>query len=400
MRRYLFGLGVCLYVSAFVHGDELMSKRMQSVVDEVSELRERYEYALEKNKACIDQVNEQQKTMKKISHEQGYDYELFEKNRKRLSILEAENVELKKRPVSSSADEKKKFDALNKEIAAIQRENQRLQSSAQILVEKNHSLLEQITKFKHSSSDESNTIDVKQLEAFQSDLESTQQENERLLAEKSALSEENKGLIIKVKTLEAQMQTADKELKTTPVRNDDKYTAVQSELEAQREKNKKLQESSDLIEANLLEKLEEKERELVELKEKLVLATSSSDCHPKKVITVCQDDNPFPQLMMKEKKSIEPLETEVQMVIEVKKTPTVTVKRITTEKACVYRMNKEAEIYDAPYGKSVDRWEEKTSFTSNIHEGEWIKITGFFVDRKWQKAEKEMWVKAEDTLKR
>lgn len=388
MKRYLFGLGLCLYVSTLVYGDELMSKRMQSVVDEVSELRERYEHSLEKNKACIDQINEQQKIMKKISHEQGYDYELFEKNRRRLSILEAENAALKKRPASNGADDKKKFDALNKEIDVIQRENKRLQSSAQILVEKNHSLLDQITKLKHSSSDENKAIGV------------NQQEYERLLAENSELSEENKGLIIKVSTLEAQVQTAQKEPKTTSVQNDDKYTAMQSELEAQKNKNKKLQDSSRLIEENLHEKLTETEKELVELKEKLALATSSGDCSPKKVITVCKDDNPFPELMMKEKKSIQPLETEAQMVIEVKKTPTVVVERIVTEKASVYRMNKEAEIYDAPYGKSIDRWEEKTSFTSNISEGKWIKITGFFVDRKWQKAKEEMWVKTEDTLKR
>lgn len=399
MRRYLVGLGLCLYLSALVHGDELMSKRMQSVVDEVSELRERYEHALEKNKVCIDQVNEQQKIMKKISHEQGYDYELFEKNRKRLSLLETENAALKKRPASNGADEKKKSDALNKEIDVIKRENKRLQSSAQILAEKNHSLLEQITKLKHSRSDKSKAIGVEQLEALQDDLETAQLKYERLQEENSELNEAYKGLIIKMSALEAEMQT-DKELMTTPVQRNDKYTAMQSELEAQKEKNKKLQESSHLIEENLHEKLAEREKELVELKDKLALASSSGDCRPKNVITVCEDDNPFPQLMMKEKKNIKPLETEAQMVIEVKKTPTVTVERITTEKASVYRMNKEAEIYDAPHGKSIDRWEEKTSFTSNVSEGEWIKITGFFVDRKWQKAQEEMWVKAEDTLKR
>ena len=373
---------------------------MQSVVDEVSELRQRYEHSLEKNKACIKQIDEQERTIKKISHEQGYDFELFEKNRKRLSILEAENTELKKRPASSSTDEKKKFDTLSKEIDIIKRENQRLHSSAEILVEKNHSLIEQITKLKRSGTDDSKAVDIKQLEALQSDLEISRQKYEKLQAENSELSESHKGLIVKMTALEVQIQTADKKLKTTVVPSDDKYAAIQSELEAQKEKNKKLQDSSRLIEENLHEKLAKTQKELTGLQNKLALASSSDDCKPKRVITVCKDDNPFPQLMMKEKKNIKPLETEAQMVIEIKKTPTVIVERITTEKASVYRMNKEAEIYDAPHGKLIDRWEEKTSFTSNISEGEWIKITGFFVDRKWQKAKEEMWVKAVDTVKR
>ncbi|MFC2074232.1 hypothetical protein ACFLR3_03170 [Campylobacterota bacterium] len=402
MKRHLFGLGLSLFVSTLVYGDELMSKRMQSVVDEVSELRQRYEHALEQNKACIEQVDEQRKTMKKISHEQGYDYELFEKNRKRLSVLEAENIALKKRPVSDAADEKKKFEALSKEIEIIKRENQRLHGSAEILVEKNHSLLEQISKLKHTATDESKITADKQVEALQSDLDTSRQKYERLQIQSSELSKENKELILKISALEAQIHTQDKKYKTSAKPSDDDNLAIQNELKVQKERNKKLQDSSRIIEDSLHEKLAKAEKELGELNNKLALASSSGDCQPKKVITVCKDDNPFPELMMKEKKEIKPLETEAQMVIEVKKTPyaTTRVERIITEKANVYRMNKEADIYDMPHGKSIDKWEEKTSFTSNISEGKWIKITGFFVDRKWQKAVEEMWVKAEDTLKR
>ncbi len=402
MRRQLIGLGLSFYVATCLYGDESMSAHMQSVVDEVIELRQRYEHALEKNRDCQEQITAQQKTMKKISHEQGYDYELFEKNRQRLSLLEAENAALKKAPVSSCSDEKKRSAAMSKEMELLKTENQRLHSSAEILAEKNHALLEQITKHKHSSADETKTADAKQVEALQNDLATSRQKYEQLQLKNTELSEANMQLSLKVKTLEAQMQTAGRTLKAAPVLDDAKYAAVQRELASQKEKNIKLQESTRLIEDNLHEKLASLEKEFAALQERSSPHSPAAECQPKKIITICKDDNPFPQLMMKEEKHIVPLETEAQMVIEVNKAPSVKAcpERITTEKASVYRMNKEADIYDMPDGEVIDRWEEKTSFTSNVSEGQWIMITGFFVDRRWQKAKKEMWVKAEDTLKR
>ena len=387
MHRYLFGLGLSLCMNTLIYSDELMSARIQSVVDEVSELRERYERAVEKNSACMEQVNEQQKEMKKISKSEGYDYELFEKNRKRLSVLEAENTELKSRSVNSS-DKKKQLESLGKEIDVIKRENTRLNNSAQILVEKNHALLDQLNKIKRSDTDKSNA---------------------------------------------KQTQGVGQKSQSSSAVNDKEILAVQGALKTAQEKNRTLQDSSRIIEDNLHEKLSQAETEIKSLEEKLVLVNSdlaeankknkalssrlkqkdevsvkavkptlAGECEPKKVITVCKDDNPFPQLMMKKKKEIEPHTVEPQMVIEVNKAPASIVEpeRIVTEKGSVYRMNKEADIYDGPNGKSIDLWEEKTSFTSNVSEGEWIKITGHFVDRQWQRSQKEMWVKAKDTIKR
>ncbi len=402
MSRYLLGWGLSLCVSTLLYGDESMSTQMQSVVDEVIELRQRYEHALEKNRACQQQITVQEETMSKISHEQGYDYKLFEKNRQRLNALEAENVALKKRPLSSCEDDKKKSAALSKEMDLIKQENQRLQSSAEILVEKNHSLLDQITKLKHASKGKPKTADDQQIETLHNELESRQKKYEQLQAKNTELTKAHEALILKVTALEAQLQTANTEPQSTLPTDDDKYAAIQRALETEKEKNIKLQESSRLIEENLYEKLATVQKELAALQKKSAFVSSSADCKPTKVITVCKDDNPFPELMMKEQKTVLPHETEVQIVIEVKKTPPVSAcpDRITTEEGSVYRMNKEADIYDAPQGKVVDRWEEKTSFTSNVSQGEWIMITGYFVDRRWQKAQKEIWVKAEDTLKR
>lgn len=69
--------------------------------------------------------------------------------------------------------------------------------------------------------------------------------------------------------------------------------------------------------------------------------------------------------------------------------------------ARAYRLLREAEIYDAPNGKVVARWETQRSFTSMQGEGEWVRITGYFVNKQWRPSREEsLWVKAEDALRR
>jgi len=45
-------------------------------------------------------------------------------------------------------------------------------------------------------------------------------------------------------------------------------------------------------------------------------------------------------------------------------------------------------------------WEEGRSFTSYIKQGEFYKITGFFVDKKWKKTDKDLWIAIEDVVQR
>lgn len=67
-------------------------------------------------------------------------------------------------------------------------------------------------------------------------------------------------------------------------------------------------------------------------------------------------------------------------------------------KASTFRVNKDANIYNAPEGDVLERWEAQTSFTSNMRTQKWVKITGYFINKKWHpNREREMWVKAEDT---
>jgi len=94
-----------------------------------------------------------------------------------------------------------------------------------------------------------------------------------------------------------------------------------------------------------------------------------------------EDNNPFPQLKMKKEYQRTPSEIE-----------------FFTPKS--FRVNGEAKIYDGVDSKVIDTWENKTSFTSNQKKKNWIKITGYFVNKNWQASSKEMWIKSCDVLSR
>ena len=65
-----------------------------------------------------------------------------------------------------------------------------------------------------------------------------------------------------------------------------------------------------------------------------------------------------------------------------------------------YRMATNAPVYNAPGGSVVDTWEARRSFTSGTVSNGWIKITGYFVNRVWQRADEELWVKESDVIRR
>jgi hypothetical protein len=99
---------------------------------------------------------------------------------------------------------------------------------------------------------------------------------------------------------------------------------------------------------------------------------------------ICKNDmkkqiNEFPELKMRNS-------TKVDTVKDT--TPTT------------YRVSQDSIIYSAIDGKEIDKWEKLTSFTSKLKINGWIKISGYFVNKKWRKADKEMWIEASHTLKR
>jgi len=97
---------------------------------------------------------------------------------------------------------------------------------------------------------------------------------------------------------------------------------------------------------------------------------------------IIEDENVFPTLQMK--KEFQKNEKEI----------------LTVFKASSFRFNKTANIFSSINGKSIDEWEKTTSFTSNVKSKNWVKITGYFVDKVWRASQKELWVKAEDVTVR
>jgi len=67
--------------------------------------------------------------------------------------------------------------------------------------------------------------------------------------------------------------------------------------------------------------------------------------------------------------------------------------KIFTFKASSFHLIHDSIIYDSINGVKLDVWMKNTSFTSSIKTKSWIKITGYFINKKWKSAKKEMWIK-------
>lgn len=67
-----------------------------------------------------------------------------------------------------------------------------------------------------------------------------------------------------------------------------------------------------------------------------------------------------------------------------------------------YRMATNAPIYSAPYGRQVDTWEARRSFTAGSPSNGWVHITGYFVNRVWQPTQEgeNLYVKESDVIRR
>jgi hypothetical protein len=142
--------------------------------------------------------------------------------------------------------------------------------------------------------------------------------------------------------------------------------------------------SSDKKEINYRNRIKNLENKIKELENSLK-TKEAKVVENKEQDTIClnnqiKDNNIFPKLQMKK----EFLEDE----------------RLESFQASSFRVNKKTIVYDAINGKKIAEWEENTSFTSNQKTKNWIKITGFFVEKVWQKATDEMWLQIEDTKQR
>ncbi len=108
----------------------------------------------------------------------------------------------------------------------------------------------------------------------------------------------------------------------------------------------------------------------------------------KKIVlkSACTDENPFPKLKLKNSVAVKELQHK---------------EKLQHFKASAFRLKKSADIYAGMTTMQlVSQWDKGTSFTSNVKSETRIKITGYFVNKVWKKATKEMWVKLSDVSQR
>ena len=101
-------------------------------------------------------------------------------------------------------------------------------------------------------------------------------------------------------------------------------------------------------------------------------------------------------------RQIDKLALERERQLSALKTP-IAVKSDTVVKKgspSAYRFASNAGVYNGINGTKIDMWEQGRSFTSGTSSGGWVKITGYFVNRVWQPAGEEMWVKESDVIRR
>ncbi len=66
-----------------------------------------------------------------------------------------------------------------------------------------------------------------------------------------------------------------------------------------------------------------------------------------------------------------------------------------------YRLKHDAKIYDGIDGKVIDTWRSQRSFTSAVYKDGWVRITGYFIDKKWTSSkDKSLWIKRKDVYRR
>lgn len=136
--------------------------------------------------------------------------------------------------------------------------------------------------------------------------------------------------------------------------------------------------NDDLIKSNKsLAKTVENLEKQIKIQKKLL---TSKDNEINKLLKsgkkVCKTENVFPKLMMKKEETIQKF------------------------KARPFRLKIDSDIYDAVDGNKIDEWSKGTSFTSNEKTDSWVKITGYFVNKKWKKSTKDMWIKESNVSQR
>jgi len=143
-----------------------------------------------------------------------------------------------------------------------------------------------------------------------------------------------------------------------------------NKFEKQIKKLENISKTKDNSIYNLITKIEKLNKTKENTKNTLILVEKKE--------VVCVEENIFPQLVMKNT----PRESEVHFA------------------PATFRLLTNSSIFDSINGTEVTKWENKTSFTSHTGTKNWVKITGYFVEKKWQKSKESLWIKKENVVKR
>ncbi len=253
-----------------------------------------------------------------------------------------------------------------------------------------------------------NADEMKRIKAIVSDITKLRAEHEGCKTEAKIYSMQLKDERDKNKILIQEMNSF-KNLYKREIEYKNKIIKLENKIKKQ-EKLLKVKENSKktVIVKNIpIVKIKEKDKKTLVIKEKII---------ENLVLVNCEEPNPFPKLVMKKEflqdskkdKKIIKLSKQIETAKE-KELPAIKkiveptrkeVEKLERFKASAFRLNKKAIIYDKVNGKKLYSWEEGTSFTSAIKTQNWIKITGYFVDRVWMRSSKELWVKSADVIKR
>lgn len=239
-----------------------------------------------------------------------------------------------------------------------------------------------------------NADEVKRIESIVSDIAKLRAEYEGCQTEAKIYSLQLKDERDRNKILIQEIDSF-KNLYKREIEYKNKILKLENKIKNQ-EKILKIKENSKktlIVKNKPIIKIKENSKKTLVIKEKTI---------EKLVLVNCEEPNPFPELVMKKEFSQKEAVTkkELPKIKKIVKPKKIEVEKLERFKASAFRLSKNAVIYDKVNGKKLYKWGKGTSFTSSIKTQNWVKITGYFVDRVWMRSSKELWVKSADVIKR
>jgi len=156
------------------------------------------------------------------------------------------------------------------------------------------------------------------------------------------------------------------------------YKECQKELKKQ---NNTILDSNLEYSSNLEKKNKALSKRIKKLEKELKSKNNLLKTKDKTIKKLKRKQDNFPELMMK---------TEFDMKKD----------ELVRFKARSYHLKYDSIIYDGINGKMITKWMKTTSFTSSVKTKSWIKVTGYFVDKQWIAAKKDMWIKIKQVEKK